>query len=90
MRDFYGIDMNSHRSKLLTAEDVNNAFLIIPVRRDLGSMIAHLYPESRTKLQFFRQNVADPWHQPVEVFRKCAEMMDDMLDDIVAILKNRL
>lgn len=87
MRRFYGLDLSSHRSKLLTQEDVENAVLIVPVKRDLGEHIRYLFPASESKLHFLKQNISDPWHQPVEVFKKCAEMMDGLLDDVFTFLK---
>ena len=42
MRNCYGIDMNSHRSKLLSAEDVRIADVIIPVKRSLVESILYM------------------------------------------------
>jgi protein-tyrosine-phosphatase len=87
MQSLYSIDMSDHRSKLLSAEDVEEAFLIIPVKRDLGTYIAQIYPESSQKLMFLSNDVADPWHAPVAVFQRCVGQMEQLLNQILPYLR---
>jgi protein-tyrosine-phosphatase len=83
MKNEYGIDTSAHRSKLLSADDVANAYIVIPVKKDLGHSIATAFPVSSGKLKYFRQDVLDPWHQPYLVYQKCAHLIDSLLSDVV-------
>ncbi len=86
----YGMDMSPHRSTLLTQEDVNNAFTIIPVKRDLGNAIKSYFSGAIDKLMYFKQDIPDPWHQPVSVFRQCAKNIHSMLPEVVERVKQQL
>jgi protein-tyrosine-phosphatase len=88
MKEDYQMDMASHQSKLLNKEDVKEAHLIIPVKKDLGELIRYMFPESEKKLFYLQQDIPDPWRQPVSVFRSTAQSIDELLDPIVDKLKN--
>ena len=79
----YNLNMESHRSKLLTIQDVDEAFLIIPVKRDLGEYILQSYPVcTREKIKYFNQDISDPWRSSESVFRACAKNMFEQLKEI--------
>ncbi len=84
--------MTAHRSKLLSQEDVNEAFMIIPVRRELAHDINDMFISSKSKFYFLNEDISDPWRQPVPVFRKCAEqiarLQDEVLETLVKIERN--
>jgi hypothetical protein len=86
LRDIYKLDATPHRSKLLKKEDIDQAFMIIPVKRDLGTHIVGSYPEASGKIRFLSKDIPDPWHQPVHVFEDCASNIDRMLDELVQAL----
>jgi protein-tyrosine-phosphatase len=88
MEKYYGVDMTGHRSKLLSAEDVQNAYAIIPVKRGLRDDIIHYFPESKDKFIHFQEDIEDPWHQPVSVFKSCAAMMEKQFPTIFNQLTN--
>jgi protein-tyrosine-phosphatase len=90
METVYQIDMKNHRSKLLTAEDVEKADLIVPVKRGLKDDIVYLFPDAEKKLLYFPQDIDDPWRQPVDVFKACAEKMDKQLDTVYQVLQKIL
>lgn len=79
MREDFGIDMTAHRSRLLTQEDVDNAFAIVPVKRSLDYDIQVMFSGAGGKLQHMSADIPDPWHQPVPVFRACASNISSML-----------
>lgn len=83
MREDYGIDMSEHRSSLLSMEDVEDAFKVIPIENSIGEYILHHFPGSKEKLKFLSQDIPDPWHAPIEVFRERAKQIDRLLEDIV-------
>jgi protein-tyrosine-phosphatase len=84
MMNEYGIDTSSHRSKLLSAEDVEQAYLIIPVKRDLGVYIKQAHPAAATKLKYLSKDVMDPWRQPYSVYLNCAHMVDSLVTEVLA------
>jgi protein-tyrosine-phosphatase len=79
----YGIDTSSHRSKLLSTEDVEQAHLIIPVKRDLGVHIKQAHPSAATKLKYLSKDVMDPWRQPYPVYLSCARMVDTLVTEVL-------
>lgn len=89
MKIEYGLDSSGHRSKLLSTEDVSKAYMIVPVRRDLGTAIAGLYPESKEKLTYFSKDIMDPWRQPYPVYQGCARMVDAMVSEVLTEITNR-
>ena len=43
LKEDFNLNMESHRSKLLTNNDIEDAFIIIPVKKDLGDHILQNY-----------------------------------------------
>lgn len=76
--------MAGHRSQLLSAEDVSQAFLVIPVKRELGEYIKQLYPTAGTKLKVLSMDVMDPWRQPYPVYQHCARTVDGLLSEVLS------
>lgn len=81
--------MSAHRSTLLTQKDLDEADFIIPVKRDLGAYIFQTFNVKKDKVLFLRNDIPDPWHQPVAVYRHCANSIDSMLDTVVEVLMKR-
>lgn len=79
----YRINMESHRSKLLNDKDVENAFMIVPVKRDLGVHISNEFKGANAKVVNLAENISDPWHQPVNVFRGCAKQIYFLLSELL-------
>lgn len=79
----YRINMENHRSKLLTAKDVESAFMIVPVKRDLGEYISNEFHGANAKIVNLAENISDPWHQPVHVFRACAKQIYYLLSELL-------
>ncbi len=79
----YGLDLTSHRSRILSEEDVQNSLLIVPVKKELGRSIKAMFPGSTSKLRYFREDVNDPWHQPVAVYRNTAAQISALLNEFV-------
>lgn len=74
--------MTNHRSTLLTEKDVNEAFVIIPVKRELGYRINTMFPGVQSKLRYFPEDVQDPWHAPLEVYRQCSRQVSMMIESV--------
>ena len=83
LREDYGLDMTAHRSQLLSAQDIADADLIVPVKRDLGARIVAEFPEAKGKMFYLSQDISDPWHDPVSVFRSCAQLIYSLLDEVI-------
>ncbi len=83
LQEHFGIDMNAHRSNLLTSSDVEKADYIIPVTRSLAREIEAVFPESRSKIRLLSGDIRDPWHAPVYVYKQCADNINDMFDTML-------
>ncbi|MDD5657401.1 MAG: PEP/pyruvate-binding domain-containing protein, partial [Elusimicrobia bacterium] len=75
-----GIDGGGHRSRMLSADDVAGSELILAMSRSHLDYILSKYPEAEGKtflLKDYAQagggDVADPFHQPVETYRRVAD-----------------
>ena len=90
MRDEFGISMDDHRSKLLSEADIQEATMIVPVKRDLGRYIEKMFPEAIGKLMYFEKDIEDPWKMPLDVFHACAMDMSKQLEEIFQTLVNKL
>ena len=86
MMNEYGIDTSAHRSKLLSADDIDQAHWIIPVKRDLGEKIKTAYPRHAAKVRNLQRDVPDPWRQPYPVYASCADLVDTLLSAVLADL----
>lgn len=80
----YSLDMSSHRSALLTAEDVNDASHIIGVSKSHVQWILKQFPEASRKTKALPVDIPDPWHQREEVYRACAKVMQPLVYDVMA------
>jgi protein-tyrosine-phosphatase len=83
MRDSYNCSMDSHRSTLLTDADVTAATMIIPVKRDLGKFVSTTFQHSGAKIFNLSEDIQDPWHAPVSVFRSCVQQIDRLLPEVL-------
>jgi len=83
MRSVYGVDISSHRSALLSLEDVNNAEIIIGVTNYHSRYIEQKYPDAVSKLYSFESDVNDPWHSPFSVYEECAKTMQPLIDKVL-------
>ena len=83
----YSLDLNDHRSALLTAEDVEAATLIVGVTRNHVATVESRFPSSKGKIFSLSKDVPDPWHQSIDVYRQCAMAMKPL---VYEILTNKL
>lgn len=79
----YGINTSDHRSRLLSSEDVEQAYLVIPVKRELGEYIKFAHPKHASKVKYLNQDVTDPWRQPYAVYAKCAQLIETLLTNLL-------
>eukprot|EP00598_Pedospumella_elongata_P006336 CAMPEP_0184983174 /NCGR_PEP_ID=MMETSP1098-20130426/12497_1 /TAXON_ID=89044 /ORGANISM="Spumella elongata, Strain CCAP 955/1" /LENGTH=90 /DNA_ID=CAMNT_0027506979 /DNA_START=1 /DNA_END=270 /DNA_ORIENTATION=- len=79
----YGINTSCHQSKLLSAVDVEHAYLIIPVKRELGEYIKMAHPQHASKIKYLTQDVTDPWRQPYAVYAKCATLIETLITAVL-------
>jgi len=76
----YNKDMSSHRSQLLSSNDVNDAWIIVAVSRSHLKSISRSFPDHITKFRVFDEDVSDPSCAPIEVYEQCAMQLDRLID----------
>lgn len=89
MRDRYNIDMTSHRSTLLSGNDLHNLYAIVPVMRNLAPYIKQTLRLDESNFMFLDHDIPDPWRQSLDVFVACAADIDSMLDSLIDRLENK-
>lgn len=85
-----GIDLSSHRARILNREDVEAADLILSMTSAHKNTILSLYPEAAEKTFTLREfleeegDIPDPFGRDIGVYRLCAATIKDCLRRVVA------
>ncbi|MCL6558800.1 MAG: low molecular weight protein arginine phosphatase, partial [Firmicutes bacterium] len=59
LMDEWGIDISSHRARILTKEDVEEAYLILTMTRGHKKAVVSMYPGAEAKVFTLREFVSD-------------------------------
>ncbi len=100
LRD-WNIDIGYHKSKRITREDIDNAFLILTMTRDHKRALISSFPgaqnriytlkeyayESSNGINSFSLDICDPYGGSEDVYRKCAIDIKDAVDILIKRLK---
>ena len=85
----FGLDLSQHRSALITEKELNNAVAIVCVTRSHVEYLRSQFPSVNTKKLFtLRNNVSDPWHATLEVYRSCAYEMKPLVEEVMEEMVN--
>jgi len=95
LRDFWGIDLKSHRSRSLTPDEAKSAFLVLTMTSGHKDMLVSAFPELRPKVYTLKEyagcypdtDISDPFGQSAEVYKKCAEEIKSAVDRMIEKLK---
>jgi len=83
-----GADLESHRASMLTRERVLEADLILTMTRSHKAQVLRMVPEAAGKTYTLKEyvtrsaeniDISDPFGQSVEVYRRCADEIEEML-----------
>ena len=84
MKTEFGIDTASHRSKIISEEDVESATILIGVTRSHAGILAKSFPFYAHKITHLDRDISDPWHQSVDVYEECAEQMYPLVTSVLS------
>ena len=95
LKDNWGIDLSLHRSKSITEEEMDNAFLILSMTQNHKHALITAFPHYRSKLYTLKEyimeekniNITDPYGMPQNVYRECAAEIKACIDILVGKLK---
>ncbi len=86
----YGVDLSSHRAKLLTFEEINSADLILTMSEGHKNAILSSFPEYKEKIFTIYKfafnedrDISDPFGGSIEVYEKCLDEIYKCLKEIV-------
>lgn len=82
----YGLDLSSHMSQPMSERVVRHADLILTMTRSHRDMLLHQWPEavSRTRLLCVDTlDISDPIGGSIDVYRSCANQIDNHLKEQV-------
>jgi protein-tyrosine phosphatase len=85
-----GLDLTAHESQPLVDRTVRFADLILTMTRSHRDAILAHWPEAESRtfvLSRGQGDVADPIGGPAELYRKCAQQIDDLLEAWMAEIK---
>lgn len=76
-----GIDLSQHRSRGLSVSLLQESDLIFVMERVHREMVLTLCPEGTTRCMLVNTEgeIADPVGQPLEVFRRCADQLENAI-----------
>ena len=92
MRD-YGLDLGSHRSQRLSDRLVERADLILVMESWHQKTISATFPQCDGKIHLMKEyvgdsgEVEDPYCEGMEVYKKCAADLKNLLLDVVDNIK---
>ena len=81
-----GVDISQHRSRDLTLADIERADLILVMEEAHRRSIFHLAPQHLRKVFLLSEmagrhhDIEDPYGDPIEEYRRCADELEDLLD----------
>lgn len=81
-----GIDITGHIAHTITADDVAQADLILVMAREQRQMLCSTWPQYAWKthrlgdLAGKRRDIHDPYNQPLEAYRACANLIGEYID----------
>lgn len=97
LKNEFGINISSHRSKVLDVDDIRQAWLILAMTEHHKKMILDIYPESADKIYTLKDyaeiegdpNIFDPFGGDYDVYKECAyeiemalmNLMDKVFDN---------
>jgi hypothetical protein len=78
----YGLDTSTHKSALISEEDIRNAEVVVGVTRNHQRAIQQQFGAELTKgkVTSLDKDVSDPWHAPREVYRACAQQIKPLVE----------
>lgn len=86
------IDLNSHMSKSLTKEMVEEADLILTMTTNHKIQIIHGIPDSKEKVYTLKEyaygkaydiDISDPYGQEIEIYKACADEIEAALKKVI-------
>jgi len=92
LKNEYGIDISSHRAKVLDADDIRDSWLILAMTEDHKRMILDIYPESADKVFTLKDyagmkngssGITDPYGGDYNVYKLCAREIEAALLNVV-------
>lgn len=91
LMDEFGIDISSHRSKVLDIDDIRQAWLILVMTGRHKKMILDIYPEAADKIYTLGQyaelggdpDISDPYGGDYDVYKDCAYEIESALMNIM-------
>lgn len=90
----FGVNLSSHRSRLLAADDIGNTTIVLCMDYRNYSKLRAQFPQLRGRLYFLRPfdhrakdlEIRDPWSLPPDVFRKSYQEIAASVDEIVRLV----
>ncbi|NMB33427.1 MAG: low molecular weight protein arginine phosphatase [Clostridium sp.] len=101
LKEGYGIDIKTHKSRRLTKGDIAEAFLILTMTYDHKNAIIKMFPEALEKVWVLKEfvfggkrgesstcmNIPDPYGMSAETYRYCAGILKQAIDELMSKLE---
>lgn len=92
-----GVDISSHRSHRLTQKDIEDADLVVVMAQGQKEVLSLEFPQERSKIYLLSElaggnsDIEDPYGtDSLELYRECAEQIEELLRDGYERLIERL
>lgn len=84
----YGLDLTKHCAKILDADDIQNAYMILTMTRNHKHMILDVYQEAADKVFTLKEyaeygendwDISDPFGFDAEIYKACVNELETVL-----------
>lgn len=91
LKNEFGINLSSHRSRILDIDDVRQAWLILVMTEHHKNMILNVYPESADKIYTLKDyaqmegdpDISDPYGGDYDMYKECAYEIESVLMNLM-------
>jgi protein-tyrosine-phosphatase len=82
-----GLDLSYHKARQFSGELLEQSNIIFTVTANHRRALAAMYPQAAAKIHVLAEfaglagvDISDPFGQSVDVYRKCAAQMEELID----------
>ena len=95
LKEDFGLDHSTHRSSLLTEDDLLQANFVVGLTTSHLRHIQKTFPvaknpEIASKMLTIGCDIEDPWHQEQAVYRACAHQIREQIPKLAARLNEAI
>ncbi|NLI58417.1 MAG: low molecular weight protein arginine phosphatase [Clostridium sp.] len=101
VKELFGIDISSHRSRAISKEDLEKADIILTMTRGHKEIILSIMPNVKFKTWTLKEyvlgdknlnesmDVQDPYGMSEKEYKNCAQELKELIDELISRLNSK-